>query len=312
MAGSPAEGTRLAEPDWEQGSLLPADAGALPLQWVHPSNPELKAGKSAMKVADLGGQPLTTPFPVAVPAKQGDRMMVITQTCDIIKTPREMPQVEVARVRTTRNERMIAHAQDFGSARYFRINAFHEPEALILDYGHRALLDKGFVGAVAPDNALVGGTGTSPSANGWRAGSVSATADRRSPMRITSRSPAPFATSGGSWSRRTRRGPPSTTAPSANGATDGRTTGRSRSTCSRPIPSPTLCWRSRSATLLADAISTVFAGPVNVATDRRSYHTFTKADELSTEQIGMKWASRDEDGGDAASRPERPLRRRRR
>ena len=39
---------------------------------------------------------------------------------------------------------------------------------------------------------------------------------------------------------------------------------------------------------------------VNVATDRRSYHTFTKADELSTEQISMEWASQDEHNGDAA------------
>ena len=43
-----------------------------------------------------------------------------------------------------------------------------------------------------------------------------------------------------------------------------------------------------------------FPGPVNVATDRRSYHTFTKADELSTEQINMEWASQDEHAGDAA------------
>ena len=84
-------------------------------------------------------------------------MMVITQTCDILKTPGEMPQVEIARVFVTTSENVIAQAQDFGSARFFRVNAFHEPEALILDYGHRALLDKGFIGAVAPDNALVDG-----------------------------------------------------------------------------------------------------------------------------------------------------------
>ena len=51
---------------------------------------------------------------------------------------------------------------------------------------------------------------------------------------------------------------------------------------------------------LADAITTTFAGTVTVATDRRSYHTFTKADELSTKQISMEWASQGEDSGDAA------------
>ena len=155
MAGTGAESTEAAESGWEQGSLLPPDAGVLPLQWVHPGAPQLKAGKSAMKVAEREGTPLTTPFMIEVPAKQGDRMMVVTQTCDIVKSPGEMPQVEAARVFATTSEKTIAHSQDFGSARYFRVNAFDQPEALILDYGHRALLDKGFLEAVKPDNALV-------------------------------------------------------------------------------------------------------------------------------------------------------------
>ena len=67
-----------------------------------------------------------------------------------------------------------------------------------------------------------------------------------------------------------------------------------------PEPEPDAVLALEVGDFLADAIKTVFPGPVNVATDRRSYHTFTKADELSTEQISMEWASQDEHAGDAA------------
>jgi hypothetical protein len=299
VAGTDAEGTPAAEPDWEQGSLLPADAGALPLQWVHPANPQLKAGKSAMKVADREGEPLTKPFPIEVPAKQGDRMMVITQTCDIIKPPGEMPQVEVARVFTTTSGKMIAQAQDFGSARYFRVNAFDDPEALILDYGHRALLDKGFLGAVAPDNALVDGWNvvqrerlarwlgqrysrpaipdedyeqiTRPVRDAWKK-LIEEDQDTATEYNRT------FS----EWRYRREE--------------DGSLTLYLLS----PEPEPDAVLALEVGDFLAEAITTVFPGPVNVATDRRSYHTFTKADELSTEQISMEWASQDEDSGDAA------------
>jgi hypothetical protein len=84
-------------------------------------------------------------------------MMVITQTCDIVKAATELSQVEVARVFATAGEKVVAQVQTFGSARYFRVNQPNEPDALILDYGQRALLDKGFLGAVTPDNTLVQG-----------------------------------------------------------------------------------------------------------------------------------------------------------
>lgn len=299
MAGTEAEGTQAAEPDWEQGSLLPADAGTLPLQWVHPANPQLKAGKSAIKVAEREGKPLNTPFAVAVPAKQGDRMMVITQTCDIVKTPGEMPQVEVARVFTTTSEKMIAQAQDFGSARYFRVNAFLETETLILDYGHRALLDKGFLGVVVPDNTLVDGWDVAQRERlaRWLGQRYSRPAIpdedyeqitrpvREEWKKLVEEDPETAAEYNRTFSEwRYRR------------EDDGSLTLYVLS----PDPEPDAVLALEVGDFLADAIKTVFPGPVNVATDRRSYHTFTKADELSTEQISMEWASQDEHSGDAA------------
>jgi hypothetical protein len=56
---------------------------------------------------------------------------------------------------------------------------------------------------------------------------------------------------------------------------------------------------------LADAIKTKFSGTVTVATDRRSYHTFAKGDEMSTEQISMEWASRTRTAATPPCLPER-------
>lgn len=299
MAGTGAEGTEAAEPDWEQGSLLPADAGVLPLQWVHPANPQLKAGKSAMKVAERDGMPLTTPFTVKVPAKQGDRMMVITQTCDIVKSPGEMPQVEVGRVFTTTSETMIAHAQDFGSARYFRVNALDQPEALIFDYGHRALLDKGFLGAVKPDNALV---------DGWDV------AQRERLARWLGQRYSRPAIADEDYEQITRpvrdawktlvETEPDTAADYNRTFSEWRYRREEDGSLTlyllSPEPEPDAVLALEVGDFLADAIKTKFSGAVTVATDRRSYHTFTKADELSTEQISMEWASQDEDSGNAA------------
>ena len=145
--------TTDSELPWEQGSLLP-DGLVQPLQWVHPDEPATKAARGAVKSAKRRGD-VTQPFPVPGPSKQGDRMMVITQSCDLVKPPEQLPQIEVARIFATENVRTIVQAQDFGSARYFRLNDRAEPTAEVLDYGHRALLDKGFLDAVTPDNRVL-------------------------------------------------------------------------------------------------------------------------------------------------------------
>jgi hypothetical protein len=286
VAGTGAEGREAAEPDWEQGSLLPADAGALPLQWVHPANAQIKAGQSAMKVAEREGSPITKPFMVGVPAKQGDRMMVITQTCDIIKTPDQMPQVEVVRVFTTMSERTIAQAQDFGSARYLRVNTFDEPEALILDYGHRALLDKGFLGALKSDNTLVEAWDVAQRERlarwlGQRYGRPAVPDEdyeqitrpvRDAWRKLVEDEPEIAAEYNRTFSEwRYRR------------EVDGSLTLYLLS----PEPEPDGLLVLEVGDFLADAIKTQFSGSVTVATDHRSYHTFTKADELSTVQISM-------------------------
>src|SRR3954470_15174241 len=114
-------GQENPELPWEQGSLLPEDSGVTPLQWVHPDNPTSKAARGFIKQARRQGDELPNPVAFPSPGREGERWMVITQSCDIIKPPDQLGQVEVARVFATTKPQVIAEAHDFGSARYFRV-----------------------------------------------------------------------------------------------------------------------------------------------------------------------------------------------
>jgi hypothetical protein len=287
-----------SEPVWEQGSLLPDDLGVLPLQWVHPDHPATKIARGAVTDARRRGD-ITRPFPVPGPGKQGDRMMVITQSCDLVKSADELPQVEVARVFTTENQRTIAQAQDFGSARFFRLNGPAEPIAEILDYGHRALLDKGFLDAVAPDNRLFGQT-----PNAQRKTLARWLGQRYSRPAVPDEDYAAItAPVRAAWKQLVADDPD--TAKRFNGEyaewryrreEDGTLTIYILS----PKAQPDQVTALEVVDFLTQALVTVYPGPVHVATDKRSYDTFSKTDELTTEQISMEWASRDERAEDAA------------
>jgi hypothetical protein len=283
---------------WEQGSLLPESATVPPLQWVHPDSPATKTAKGAVTNARRRAE-VTEPLSVAGPGKQGDRMMVISQSCDIIKPAGELPQVEVARVFSTDKPRTIAQAQDFGSARYFRVNAPAEPVAAILDYGQRALLDKGFLSAVEPDNTLLDAFTEEQRRTlaAWlgRRYSRPAVPDEDYPV-ITG--PVREA-----WKQLVE-----TDAETAQRFNREYTEWRYRREDDGSLTiyilalsdEPDAMTALEVSDFLTQTLGPVYPGPVNVATNKRSYATFTKADELSTEMIDMEWASRDEEADDAA------------
>lgn len=282
---------------WEQGSLLPDGLGVAPLQWVHPEHPATRVARGAVTEARRNDKG-RSPFPVAGPARQGDRMMVITQTCDLVKPATELPQIEVARVFATSGAVIVGQAQDFGSARYFRVDREIDGEAEVLDYGQRALLDKGFLQAAEPDNRLLDGMPaerrktlarwlgqryarpavpdedyeqiTRPARDAWK---QLLDDDPESALR--------FNREYAEW--RYRREP------------DGSLTVYILSPVERPDDVTAL----EVADFLTQALLR-FPGPVRVATDKRSYYTFTKNDELTTEQINMEWASHDESTDDLA------------
>jgi hypothetical protein len=283
---------------WEQGSLLPERTTVLPLQWVHPDHPATKTARGAVTAASRRGE-VTEPFPVPGPGKQGDRMMVITHSCDIVKPPGELPQVEVARVFNTDKPRTIAQAQNFGSARFFRVNDAAEPVAAILDYGQRALLEKGFLSAVEPDNTLLDAMSEEQRQTlaAWlgRRYSRPAVPDEdhlviTGPIReawneLVETDPdtaARFNREYAEW--RYRR------------EADGSLTIYILALSDQPDQLTAL----EVSDFLTQTLEPVYPGPVRVAGDKRSYATVTKADELSTEMINMEWVSRDEDADDPA------------
>lgn len=292
------ESTTQSESVWEQGSFLPDDVGVLPLQWVHPAHPATKTARGAVTAASRRGE-VTAPFPVPGPGKEGDRMVVITQSCDLIKPAAELPQVEVARVFTTQNVRTVAQAQDFGSARYFRLNAASDPVAEVLDYGHRALPDKGFLAAVRPDNRLFDQTTETQRKTlarwlGQRYSRPAVPDDDYAAITAPIRA---------AWKRLLDDDPETAQRFNAEYAewrfrreADGSLTIFILS----PKPQPDPMAGLEVTDFLTQALERMYPGAVRVATDKRSYDTFTKTDELTTDQISMEWASRDESADDAA------------
>lgn len=292
------ESSMESEAVWEQGSLLPDGLGVLPLQWVHPDHPATKTARGAVTDARRRGEG-TAPFPVSGPGKLGDRMVVITQSCDIVKPADELPQVEVARLFTTENKRTIAQAQDFGSARYFRLNDPVEPIAEVLDYGHRALMDKGLLAAAEPDNRLV-----DQATEAQRKTLARWLGQRYSRPAIPDADYAEItAPIREAWKQLVEHDPDTAQRFNAEYAEwryrreqDSSLTIFILSPSAEPDPTTGL----EVADFLTQAVEPVYPGSVQVATDQRSYNTFSKTDELTTEQINMEWASRDETADDAA------------
>lgn len=283
---------------WQQGSLLPEGIAVGPSQWVHPDTDKTKTVRKDIRRANpaLDGTELSTPVVAAGHVKPGERLMVVTQTCDLTKPADQLPQLEVARVFRTANQRIVAQAQDFGSARYFRLNDAAEPEAVVLDYGQRALLEKGFVQVESPDNELV---------DAWEAtrGKTLARwlAQRygrpaipdedydliTQPVRdawqfLPDEQADAFNREYAEWRYRREDDGSLTLYILAVG------------------PEPDELVALELIDFLTQAIGKVFPFPVRVASDRRSYHSFTKADELATEQIYMEWASHGDALADAA------------
>ena len=125
------------------GQPLPASV-CLPISaWAHPERQA--APTVAKQVANISRKrTLSAPEQViARPKKPGSRLAVISQTCDLLKAPEQMPTVEVALALETDNDKLIAEASNFASARYYRLTPAGAEPALVLDYGWREHLTRG-------------------------------------------------------------------------------------------------------------------------------------------------------------------------
>lgn len=292
------DATAAAAFPWEQGSLLPAGLKVLPLQWVHPAAPATRVGRGAVTAARRRGK-VDEPITVSGPGKNGDRMIVITQSCDLIKPAEELAQLEVARVFATEKARTIAQAQDFGSARYFRLNDLSEDVAIVLDYGQRALLEKGFLDAAKPDNSLLDGMPSDRRRNlaRWLGQRYSRPAipdeDYEQITRPVRQAWLALLEEEGDAAIRFNR-------EYAEWRYRREDDGSLTLFILSPQREPDVTTALEVSDFLAQALEPMFPAGVRVATDHRSYHTFTKADELSSEQIFMDWASTSEGDEEAA------------
>jgi hypothetical protein len=217
--------------------------------------------------------------------------MVITQGCDIVKAADVMPQVEIARVFESTNPAVIAESQHYGSAHFYRLDKGTGVPATILDYGRRAHLDKGFLEALEPDNSILASWSveTRKTFARWlgRRYSRPAVPDEHYET-IT----APVVAM---WRRLAVDDPARAAAYSAEYPEfryrlDGDVL-IVYVLSANAAPDET-AWLELSG-LIADALSP-YHGTVEISSDRRSYHVFTKAEELASEQIDLDWASHDE------------------
>lgn len=140
---------------WEQGSLLPAPI-CLPIHaWAHPDRQAAPAVRKQVANIERKESVSEPTLVIARAPKPGNRLAVISQTCDLIKVPEQMPTVEVAVVFSTENNEMIAEGSNFASARFYRLTPPRINPALVLDFGWRDHIDKGFLLEHRPDNTLL-------------------------------------------------------------------------------------------------------------------------------------------------------------
>lgn len=284
---------------WEQGSLVPEAAVVLStLTWAHPVTQAVsgagKAAEAERRKRDV--ETLSEPFVYRRNPKQGERLMVTTQTCDIIKDAGAFPQVEVARVFTTTKISTTAEAQNIGSTRFFRLNPVEETPALILDFSWRTFLDKGFLVEHDPDNSVLESWGLE------RRRTFARWLGRRYSRPVLSdEDDAEIAAPVRERWKRLIEEEPETAREYSNAYAEFRFRREEDGTLTIFLlssdPEPDAEVALEIAAILVEVLEPVH-GQVNFPSDRRSYHAFTVAELLTTEQIDLLSSSYDE--GDVA------------
>lgn len=119
----------LSESGWTQGSLLPAGADVRLALWVHPENQGTKIARRAIADRTRRGDTPKRPLQVERIAKQDDRLIVLSHTCDLVKEPNDFPQVDVGLALVTDNASTIAQAENLGSAQFYLLRQLEDGRA---------------------------------------------------------------------------------------------------------------------------------------------------------------------------------------
>jgi hypothetical protein len=157
VASEPKWRDELLARDWQQGSLLPVDANLDLIAWAHHEEQGVKQAKKEIeRLGRAAKTAVTEPQPFRRVMREGERLVVLSQTCDVIKPPELFPLVDLGLAITTDNANLLAEADNLGSSRRYRLSSRDEAgSALLLDFGWRCGADKGALLRLTPDNAIV-------------------------------------------------------------------------------------------------------------------------------------------------------------
>lgn len=134
--------------------MLPTGHGIAPAAWVIEAQQAIS--KTAKAAKQRSRQGAAFPFLWERPARPTDRLMLLTQQCDVVKPPDDFPLVEFGLVLETSTAGVIAEAAMLTSARYFLLSPREaEPPALVLDVRFRTQVDKGALLQHPPDNTVI-------------------------------------------------------------------------------------------------------------------------------------------------------------
>ncbi len=144
-------GKQLEDAGWEQGSLLPPLACSVVYL---PENPVTSIAKAAARAAVRGGGavPPTAVGPVPHHVASGgpranDRLVVVSQTCDIVREPTVEPTVMTMRAFVTDNERVLGPAAS-NSTRNFLLDP---DRGLVVDATMVSMVEKPFLATLTPE-----------------------------------------------------------------------------------------------------------------------------------------------------------------
>lgn len=149
-------GRRLYLAGWEQGVLLPV------LQWsvhFHLDDPLSRIAKSARPLVEAQYQLRIQKEGSALPrcgiangiARDKDRFVVASQTCDIVKSPNDEPNIVAMRAFTTDNT-AILRAAGGNSSRYFLLDP---DRSLVADGTVMVLIEKPVLTELTPEPGVI-------------------------------------------------------------------------------------------------------------------------------------------------------------
>jgi len=141
---------QLEDAGWEQGSLLPPLASSVIFL---PSNPVTSASRAAVKRAEpsLVNVPGFTPHHIAsAPPRASDHLVVVTQACDIVRSPSVEPTVMAMRAFTTDNGNILRAAAS-NSTRYFLLDP---DRGLVVDATVVSIIEKPFLATLIPASGV--------------------------------------------------------------------------------------------------------------------------------------------------------------